>query len=454
MRHMFILVIIALVFVSNSDAQFNCGWQSVNSVTGEYFALKGMCGEGLPFEDGTPIFIYWDANSNGPDMADQQPVVGSGFGQCNYNTFAINGEAELGIPGAFFAIETFTISSHTPQPSRYYLVVESGPCADRWESVVVTVNDGYSEPTLESGAEWSCMLSSPVPPAPIEIVTVGGRDFLPDGEVYNQCIMFWCGSAEVIIGPLSSDEEPILEFLPGCVGNGCDEDCSPTTVVTSYMYWYNNYWYLSALATNYGCACLRMEDILSSENGKFEAIAGDNNVELHWTTYSELNVAHFDLKRKTISDDEFTKIDEVEAVNSTSGATYTFVDNGAVNGTAYEYTLETVNLDGSHEAWGVIVSATPMARVAVIKEYLLHQNFPNPFNSNTNISFDLVEENTVNLVVYNAMGQEVATLLNEVVGAGRHTTLFDASNLTTGLYFYTVKIGNEFSATKKMLFVK
>ncbi len=408
-----------------------------------------MCGEGLPFEDGTPIYIYWDANSNGPDMADEQPVVGDGFGQCNYNTFAINGEAELGIPGTFIAAETFTIFTNTPQPSRYYLVAESGPCGDKWVSVVVTVADGYSEPTLESGAEWSCELSSPMPPAPIEIFTIGGRDFLPDGQVYHQCISFLCGSAEIIIGPLDSDERPILDFLPGCDGNGCNEECSPTSVFASDLYWSNNYWYVVALSTNYGCACLRMEDILSSENGTFQAIAGDNSVELHWATNSESNVAHFDVMRKTLSDDEFTKISEAEAVNSSSGATYTFVDNRAENGTAYEYALETVNLDGSHESWGIVVTATPTAAAAVITDYVLQQNYPNPFNSSTTISFDVLEENDVNLTVYNAMGQEVVTLVNGVQGAGRHIVAFDAAKLTSGSYFYTVKIGDEFNATKK-----
>ena len=116
--------------------------------------------------------------------------------------------------------------------------------------------------------------------------------------------------------------------------------------------------------------------------------------------------------------------------------------------------LETVNIGGSREAWGVVVNATPSVDNAVVTEYALLQNYPNPFNPSTNLVFDVVAENVVNLTVYNAMGQEVATLVNGTMAAGRHTVSFDAANLTSGLYFYTVKIGNEFTATKKMLLVK
>jgi len=147
-------------------------------------------------------------------------------------------------------------------------------------------------------------------------------------------------------------------------------------------------------------------------------------------------------------------VGSVAAANSATGANYNFVDENASNGTTYEYTLETVNIGGSREAWGVVVSATPSVDNAVVTEYALLQNYPNPFNPSTNLVFDVVAENVVNLTVYNAMGQEVATLVNGTMAAGRHTVSFDAANLTSGLYFYTVKIGNEFTATKKMLLVK
>ncbi len=251
---------------------------------------------------------------------------------------------------------------------------------------------------------------------------------------------------------------PVADFTPGCLGNGCDVQCPPTALVIDPAGWQYNAgtssWCLTVVAANDGCSCFRLTDILSAEHGSFDAVARDNSVELNWSTFSESNVARYDVMRKIAGHETFAKAGSVEAANTASGSTYTFVDNGAVNGTSYEYTLTTVNMDGSSEAWGINVTATPSSDAAVITEYALHQNYPNPFNPSTNLVFDVVSENVVNLTVYNAMGQEVASLVNGTMGAGRHTVSFDAANLTSGLYFYTVKIGNEFTATKKMLLVK
>jgi len=90
----------------------------------------------------------------------------------------------------------------------------------------------------------------------------------------------------------------------------------------------------------------------------------------------------------------------------------------------------------------------------LVAEYALHQNFPNPFNASTNIEYDVVTDSHVTLMVRNLLGRTVTELVNSRQAAGRHTVTFDATNLTSGLYFYTVKIGNEFAATKKMLLVK
>jgi hypothetical protein len=99
-------------------------------------------------------------------------------------------------------------------------------------------------------------------------------------------------------------------------------------------------------------------------------------------------------------------------------------------------------------------SVTPSMDKAVVTEYALHQNFPNPFNPTTSIRFDLVEKNFVTLKIHNATGQEVATVVNSERAAGVNIVNFDATKLTSGVYFYTVKAGNVFSATRRMLLVK
>ncbi|MBI3765555.1 MAG: carboxypeptidase regulatory-like domain-containing protein [Ignavibacteriales bacterium] len=88
------------------------------------------------------------------------------------------------------------------------------------------------------------------------------------------------------------------------------------------------------------------------------------------------------------------------------------------------------------------------------KEFALHQNFPNPFNPSTNISFDLPKASIVTLRVYNILGQEVTTLLNAItLDAGAHAISFDASALGTGVYFYKLQ-ANEFVSVKKMMLIR
>lgn len=86
-------------------------------------------------------------------------------------------------------------------------------------------------------------------------------------------------------------------------------------------------------------------------------------------------------------------------------------------------------------------------------EYSLAQNHPNPFNPSTEIRFDLVERGNVTLRVFNTLGQEVATLVNDVREAGHYTVTFDAAQLPSGVYVYELE-ANGFKDTKKMLLLK
>jgi photosystem II stability/assembly factor-like uncharacterized protein len=83
----------------------------------------------------------------------------------------------------------------------------------------------------------------------------------------------------------------------------------------------------------------------------------------------------------------------------------------------------------------------------------LKQNYPNPFNPKTTIKFLLAQTGNVTLKVYNLMGQEVVTLLTGIQTAGEHSVTFDASNLPSGTYFYSIKSG-DFTDTKTMVLVK
>lgn len=83
----------------------------------------------------------------------------------------------------------------------------------------------------------------------------------------------------------------------------------------------------------------------------------------------------------------------------------------------------------------------------------LAQNYPNPFNPSTTIRYSIPESGFVNLKVYNALGQEVAALINQEQMAGVYEVSFDASKLSSGIYFYSIQTGN-FVSTKKMMLIK
>lgn len=85
--------------------------------------------------------------------------------------------------------------------------------------------------------------------------------------------------------------------------------------------------------------------------------------------------------------------------------------------------------------------------------YVLHNNYPNPFNPTTNISFTIPVTENVQLNVYNVLGQRVQTLMNGVMPAGTHTVNFNAANLASGVYIYQVRAGN-FVQNKTMMLVK
>lgn len=86
-------------------------------------------------------------------------------------------------------------------------------------------------------------------------------------------------------------------------------------------------------------------------------------------------------------------------------------------------------------------------------EYALSQNYPNPFNPVTNIKFSIPRSSFVKLVVYDVMGREVSTVINQDMNSGNYNVDFDAAHLSSGVYFYKL-VADGFTETKKMLLVK
>ena len=139
-----------------------------------------------------------------------------------------------------------------------------------------------------------------------------------------------------------------------------------------------------------------------------------------------------------------------------SGALTAF--NGA-NVTGYwklTVTDNAVNNRGRMTAWGLlptVVTSNGTNNQGTPRTYSLSQNYPNPFNPETAITFALPREEFVKLTVYDMLGKEIKTLVNQKLQPGSHSFNFDAGELASGMYFYNLTAG-EFSETKKMILVK
>lgn len=179
----------------------------------------------------------------------------------------------------------------------------------------------------------------------------------------------------------------------------------------------------------------------------FTAGVDGNSVMLSWRTATELNTHSFIVERKS-SDDNWLTIGSVQAAGaSTEIRNYSFVDNSVTEG-KYSYRLRMNDLDGSYSYSSIIEIeiGSPM-------EFSLEQNYPNPFNPSTTINFSTAHTAIVKLVLFNQIGEEVKTLINQEMNAGKYSLNFDASNLPSGVYFYKLTAGT-FTSTKKFILMK
>ena len=187
----------------------------------------------------------------------------------------------------------------------------------------------------------------------------------------------------------------------------------------------------------------------------FNASVINNAVSLEWITATETNNKGFEIERSLNDKTNWQKIGYTEGNGTTTNKkSYSFVDNSVSNGT-YFYRLKQIDLDGSYHYSNVIE-----INLNAPLEYSISQNYPNPFNPSTEIKYSIKENSLVTLKIYDLLGSEIATIINEEKPAGNYNVTFDADNLSnntqslsSGIYFYTITAGN-FHQTKKMVLLK
>ena len=123
------------------------------------------------------------------------------------------------------------------------------------------------------------------------------------------------------------------------------------------------------------------------------------------------------------------------------------MDDNVTSG-KFSYRLKQIDNDGQFE-----YSKTIEVDLGAPKKFELSQNYPNPFNPSTTIKFSLPEAGNVKLTIYNILGQEVRTLVNETKESGVYTINFNADDLDSGVYIYKLQYGS-FVQTRKMILIK
>ncbi|BDQ03192.1 DUF4623 domain-containing protein [Ignavibacterium sp.] len=183
------------------------------------------------------------------------------------------------------------------------------------------------------------------------------------------------------------------------------------------------------------------------ELSSFVASVSNGKVILSWATITETNNKGFAVEKSSGS--EFEQIGFVDGKGTTTEKQfYTFTDNTPGTGVV-RYRLKQIDFNGTFKYSDIVE-----VDVNIPAKFDLAQNYPNPFNPTTTIRYSIANPVNVSLIIYNTLGEEVMTLVNnQFTEPGVYNVVFDASNLASGTYIYRLTAG-DFVMTKKMVLTK
>ncbi|MDP1675819.1 MAG: T9SS type A sorting domain-containing protein [Bacteroidota bacterium] len=192
------------------------------------------------------------------------------------------------------------------------------------------------------------------------------------------------------------------------------------------------------------------ETALSVELSSFVVSPNRRNANIAWSVATETNNFGYDIERRSMDTDgsNFQRVGFVEG-NGTSqlARQYSYSDRNVGSG-VFAYRLKQIDRNGQYT-----FSRTVEVKMGVAPNvFELAQNYPNPFNPTTNIEFTVPVTGQAMLKIFNAIGQEVATLFDGIAEAGEyHQRAFDAKNLSSGIYFAKLQNGDKVQMKKMML---
>ncbi|MEE9429687.1 MAG: T9SS type A sorting domain-containing protein [Melioribacteraceae bacterium] len=240
------------------------------------------------------------------------------------------------------------------------------------------------------------------------------------------------------------------------ISTGSANSSSTYTIVDTDVFADTTYKYrLKILFTNNS---IEYSEVITVENSVIEsknisihsltAQKNDEGINLNWHISNEINFHNFNVEFTHDTNDVWQTIGIVYQVdNKNNDSSYFFVDKNKSTENKLHYRLKILFTDGTfHYSSTLIYNNFP-------NDFSLHQNYPNPFNNSTTIDFSLVEEAQVSLDIYNVLGEKIKSLFSLPLSAGYHSYELDATNLSSGVYYYRLTSNNN-SAIKKMLYLK
>jgi hypothetical protein len=199
-----------------------------------------------------------------------------------------------------------------------------------------------------------------------------------------------------------------------------------------------------------------IQAIVPVELMSFRASVNNNSITLTWKTATETNNKGFEIQRK--SNANWIKVSYIDGSGSTiNPKEYAYTDDfkyRSYKGTV-SYRLKQIDFDGSFHYSKEInlnIDFTP-------KEFTLYQNYPNPFNPSTTIKYALPFESSVDIIIYNPIGQKINEFNEGIREAGYYKINWQPDKISSGIYFYSITARSTdgkkiFTQTKKMLYMK
>jgi hypothetical protein len=198
---------------------------------------------------------------------------------------------------------------------------------------------------------------------------------------------------------------------------------------------------------NSGICRVEWDKPLPVELAAFTSIVMNNDVILNWRTSLEENNSGFYVER--YDNGMWKELGFVVGKgNSTTNTDYTYTDRDLNTG-LYNYRLRQVDFNGNFE----YLDLNGMVAIGSPDKFTLSQNYPNPFNPTTTIVYGVPTSGPVTLKVFDNLGREVRTLVNEPKTEGFYTVTFSAPDLSSGVYFYKLESGS-FVSVKRMVLMK